>query len=153
MFKITIISVGKIKDKNLANLKDEYLKRLKPYAVIREEEVRPESFNESTKEKAKIKEGERLLSFLEKHDKAEVFLLAEAGIELDSIEFSKKLAKISTEIVFVIAGALGFSDEVFSKYNKISLSKMTFPHEMARVILLEQIYRATTIVNNKNYHY
>lgn len=153
MFKITLVTIGKIKDKNLASLKDEYLKRLKPYAVIREEELKPESFSEGNREKVKTKEGERILFFLEKHNEAEIFLLAERGVELNSIEFSKKLAKISKEIIFVIAGALGFSDDIINKYNKLSLSKLTFTHEMARIILLEQIYRATTIANNKNYHY
>ena len=153
MLKITLITIGKTKNKNLLTLADEYLKRLRPYAVIKTEELKAESFSEEIREKAKRKEGERIMSFLDKQKNSQVFLLAEKGHELDSLEFANKLFSIKENIIFVIAGALGFNNEIFEKYNKISLSRLTFTHEMAKVVLLEQVYRAITIKNNKNYHY
>lgn len=155
MFSIIVLAVGKIKDKNYKNLAEEYLKRLSPYAKIKVEELPAESFNgEAEKIKAKKVEGERILKFLDKHESAEKFLLDEHGQELTSVDWARRLEKNNNPMVIVIGGALGHSEEVLDKIkNKLSLSKMTFPHEMARVILLEQIYRAATIIRGKEYHY
>lgn len=79
--------------------------------------------------------------------------MSENGEELDSIQFSKKLFSFNEEIIFVIAGALGFDFDILGDYQKLSLSKMTFLHEMAKVILVEQIYRAVNIEKGKRYHY
>ncbi len=154
MLKIAILAIGKIKNKSIFDLSSDYLKRLNPYVRLEIIELASESFSKNTKSLAKQKEGERIISFLAKRVNARVFLLAENGIQFNSCEFADFLNKINEEIIFVIGGSLGFSEKVLDKYkNRISLSKMTFPHELARVILLEQIYRAITIINNKEYHY
>lgn len=153
MFNIAILAIGKVKDRNLAAGIEEYLKRLRPYAAVKVEEIKPEPFGASDKEKAKRSEGERLMRALEKYAGDRIFLLSEWGEEFDSLGFSEKLEKESGRMVFVIAGALGFSEEIFKKHPKISLSKLTFPHELARLVLLEQIYRAAAIAKGKEYHY
>jgi 23S rRNA (pseudouridine1915-N3)-methyltransferase len=153
MREIIIIAVGRIKNDFFAGAIAEYSKRLKPYASVKILELTPESFSESTRVKAKGAEGERILKNLEKFTGAEILLLHERGRELDSVRFSEKLSAANGKIIFVIAGALGFSDEVLVKYPQISLSEMTFPHELARLVLLEQIYRAATIIKGKTYHY
>lgn len=155
MFNVVILAVGKIKEKHWQEAVEVYLARLKPYARIIVEEVAAESFRrESDKEKAKEKEGERLLSALAKYSDSEIILLDERGREFSSLDFADFFNREARRVVFVIGGALGFNGN-FSKrsFTKFSLSKMTLPHEMARVVLLEQIYRAATIVGKKDYHY
>ncbi len=152
MFNIKIITVGKIKDNNFLSLSEKYLKRIKPFASIKIEEVKADSFSKSNKEKIRQIEDKRIEKVLEKYNKENIFLLDENGKEFNSIGFAEFLDK-QEEMIFVIAGSLGFSNELKKKYQKISLSQLTFPHEMARVVLLEQIYRATAIVNKKEYHY
>ncbi|MDD5527663.1 MAG: 23S rRNA (pseudouridine(1915)-N(3))-methyltransferase RlmH [Patescibacteria group bacterium] len=153
MLEIIVLAIGKIKNEFFANAITEYSTRLKPYAAIKIQELAPESFNDSSRDKAKRAEGERISRALEKYSGAEIYLLHERGKELDSLKFSEKMASANGKIIFVIAGALGFDEDVLKKYNQLSLSKMTFPHEMARLILLEQIYRAATIIKGKTYHY
>lgn len=153
MLEIIIIAIGKIKNEFFSGAIQEYLLRLKPYASVKILELTPEAFSDSSRDKAKKTEGERILSALEKYAGAEIFLLHERGKEMDSVKFSEKLSSTSGKVVFVVAGALGFNEEVLQKYGQLSLSKMTFPHEMARLILLEQIYRATAIIRGKTYHY
>jgi 23S rRNA (pseudouridine1915-N3)-methyltransferase len=143
----------KLRTGSLAALSEEYLKRLKPYAAVKLIELAPESFGESDHAKAKKVEGGRILAALEKYSAGEVYLLHERGKELDSVAFASKLESTGGKSIFVVAGALGFSEEVLQKYQQFSLSKLTFPHEIARLLLLEQIYRATTIVKGKTYHY
>ena len=152
MLDITLIAIGKIKDKSFLNLSVEYLKRIKPYARLKIIELDPVSFSEKTKDKAKNFEGERIENFLNKLNDPVVYLMAERGQALTSPEFAFWLEKKSP-LVLVMGGALGFSDYLYNKYPSLSLSGLTFPHELARVILFEQIYRATTILQNKNYHY
>jgi len=79
--------------------------------------------------------------------------LSENGQEFDSVSFSKKIFSVDQPIIFVIAGSLGFDFKILKDYNTLSLSKMTFLHEMAKVILIEQIYRAVNIEKGKRYHY
>lgn len=155
MFNVIILTVGKIKEKYFQEAIGEYLKRLRPYAKITIEELKAEPFkNESGKIKSKKIEGERILNFLEKHSDSETVILDERGEKFSSVGFADYLSKIDRQIVFVIGGALGMDESVFEKYkNKISLSNMTFPHEMARLFLIEQIYRSTTIIKGKEYHY
>jgi 23S rRNA (pseudouridine1915-N3)-methyltransferase len=153
MLEIIIITISKIKNEFFAGAIEEYLKRLKPYAAVKIIELASESFGNSDKEKAKQAEGERILRALEKYSGAEIFLLHERGEEIDSVKFARRLESSVGKTVFVIAGALGFAEEVLQKYRQLSLSKMTFPHEMARLILLEQIYRSATIIQGKIYHY
>ena len=150
---ITIITIGKIRESYIRDGVLEYLKRLSPYAKIKEMELKAESFTNTTKNKAKKLEGERMLKTLLKYPKENIFLLDEYEKEYSSLDFSSLLS-FKNEIVFVIAGSLGWSDELKkSNYKKISLSKMTMPHELARLVLLEQIYRGITIINKKEYHH
>ncbi len=153
MLDIIIVAYGKIKQENLRALELEYLKRLQPYARIRVDELKPESFSKSGQEAAKRIEGERLQNHLHTYKSENIFLLAERGEEFDSVEFSQKINRMAGPLVLVIGGTLGYSPEIFKTYKKISLSKLTFPHELARVILLEQLYRAAAIDNQKAYHY
>ena len=154
MLNITLLTIGKIKDKSLTDLILEYLKRLSPYAKIKIEELKAESFKADNKNKAKEAEGERILNYLKKYPDSQVILLTENGQTFDSVEFSDFINHETAHYIFVIAGSLGFSKAVENKIKtSLSLSKMTFTHEMARLILLEQIYRAVTIHKNKEYHY
>lgn len=155
MFDVVILAVGKVKEKHWQAAVKEYSARLKPYARVIVEEVEAEPFRrESDKEKAKQKEGERQLAALSKYSNSEIIILDERGREFTSPEFSEFFSREARRVIFVIGGALGFSEN-FSKrtFTKVSLSKMTMPHELARVVLLEQIYRAATIVTGKSYHY
>ena len=153
MFKITIIAVGKIKEKFWQEAIKEYQKRLKPYAVLDIVEVKAESFQVHNRQSAQNKENQRLLAVLDKYDKQNIYLLAERGQEFDSLGFANFI-KAKSELVLVLGGSLGWAEEIKLKYTKsISLSQLTMPHEMARVVLLEQIYRAATILQAKDYHY
>jgi 23S rRNA (pseudouridine1915-N3)-methyltransferase len=154
MFNITIIVVGKIKDKSLETLDSEYLKRIKPYAKIEIIEAKAQAFSASSKAKAKEEEGKRISAVLRKYSNSIIIGLDEGGSEFNSVEFAKFLEKNNQHIVFLIGGALGISPDVMQKIDfKLSLSQMTFPHEMARIVLLEQLYRAAAIAMGKEYHY
>lgn len=157
--KITILCVGKVKEKFYRDAIDEYTKRLSRYSKLEIIEVADEKTEENSSETEialiKNKEGERLL----KHIKEDAYVIALSidGKQLDSEELSKKINSLgiqgTSHIYFVIGGSLGLSDEVIKRANyKLSFSKMTFPHQLMRVILLEQIYRAYRIVNNEPYH-
>ena len=152
MLNITLITIGKIKDAYLNGAALEYVKRIKPYGRLLVTELKAEPFSVTTKDKAKKLEAERIEAVLERKSEAEVYLLSEHGVLFNSPDFAAKL-NTNKELVLVIAGSLGFAKELEAKYPKISLSPLTFPHELARLVLLEQIYRATTIINNKEYHY
>ena len=157
MLKITILTVGKMKDIDFKNSFGKYLKRISPYAVIHLVELAAEPFyDNSNKEKIKQQEGKKIIGFLKKHSQDKILILDEKGKQFDSIEFAEFLFKKESEhIIFIIGGTLGISREVLNLKNaeSISLSKLTFPHEMAKVILTEQIYRAIAINKNKSYHY
>lgn len=153
MLDITLVAVGKIKEGFWREAFEEYEKRLKPYVRFKAFEITPEPFSKGTKEKAKEAEGKRIQECLDKlSDGASIYLLAERGKLSDSPGLAAWLEK-KAPIVLVIAGALGFSDELYGRYPQLSLSPLTFPHEMARVILMEQLYRAAAILNGKEYHY
>lgn len=153
MNKITIVAVGKIKEKFWQTAMAEYVKRLKPYTVLNFVEIKAESFSNQNKKQAQIIENQRLIKALEKYNQQSIYLLAEVGQEFDSLKFAKFIENKS-ELVLVIGGALGWAEEIKQKYpQSISLSQLTMPHEMARVVLLEQIYRATSIIKGKEYHY
>lgn len=153
MLKITIIAVGKIKEKFWQEPLQEYSKRLKPYAVFDFVEVKAESFSSQNKKLAQAKEDQRLINILAKYKQENIYLLAENGKEFNSLDFSKFIES-KLELILVIGGALGWAEEIKQKYPQaISLSQLTMPHELARVVLMEQIYRAITIINGKEYHY
>jgi len=155
--KIKIIAIGKTDDKNLQALINSYEKRLKFYIKL-EIEIIPDiknAKNLSTKEQ-KEKEGELILKRIKATD--HMILLDEKGSEFRSVEFSKFLQKKMNagikQMVMVIGGPYGFSDKIYQKANgKISLSIMTFSHQMIRLFIVEQIYRAFTILKNEPYHH
>ena len=153
MLDITILAIGKMSKSFLKEGVEIYLSRLKPYAKISLLELAARSFNNNNKLVAKKNEAELIEKYISKND-VEVFLLQESGRLLDSLAFSKELYKFQgRKIVLVLGGALGFNKELSLKYPSLSLSTLTFTHEMARLILLEQIYRAVSIERGKDYHY
>ncbi|MFA5358430.1 MAG: 23S rRNA (pseudouridine(1915)-N(3))-methyltransferase RlmH [Patescibacteria group bacterium] len=154
MKNIVIVAIGKIKEASYRDLCAEYVKRLRPYVKVEIAEIKPEPFGAGDKQRAKSREGDRLLDFLAKYESAQVYLLDEHGKEFTSVDFAKFLDKKNETLILVIGGTLGFAPEVSNKYkNKIALSQFTLLHELTRVVLLEQIYRAVTIIKGKEYHY
>ncbi len=154
---IKLIAIGKTDDKKLLALIDNYKKRLGFYIklVI---DIIPDIKNSKNKSEIeqKQKEGELILRKLNKTDV--LVLLDEKGQEFDSIEFSNYLQKHLNsgikQLVFAIGGPYGFSEDIQKKANgKLSLSKMTFSHQMVRLFFLEQVYRGFTILKNEPYHH
>lgn len=149
---IKIITVGSIKEKYLKDAIDEYLKRLKKYTNIEIIELKDEGLVEE--QKAIQLEGEKILKNISPKDY--LITLEIEGKEYSSEEFATKINQIQIEnsnIVFVIGGSYGLSKEIKEKSKMhLSFSKMTFPHQLFRVFLLEQIYRAYKILNNESYH-
>ena len=156
---IKILTVGKIKEKYLIEAIAEYSKRILPYAKLSHKEVKdePTKDNASMKDNLKTKEleGNRILSKI--NDREYVIVLAIEGKQLDSVELANKIKELPTygnsDLTFIIGGSLGLSKDVLNRANyKLSFSNMTFPHQLMKVILLEQIYRAFRINNNAPYH-
>ena len=149
---IKIITVGNIKEKYLKDAIDEYLKRLKKYTSVEIIELKDEGLVEE--QKAIQLEGDKILKNISPKDY--LITLEIEGKEYSSEEFAEKINQIQIEnsnIVFVIGGSYGLSKEVKEKSKMhLSFSKMTFPHQLFRVFLLEQIYRAYKILNNESYH-
>ena len=157
--KITVLTVGKIKEKYLRDGIAEYAKRLGRYCKMEVIEVADEKTPDraSQAEELQIKNlaGERLRKYIKDGDY--VIALAIDGKMLDSVELSEKVEKLGVQgessIVFVIGGSLGLSDEVLKRADfKLSFSRMTFPHQLMRMILLEQLYRAYRIMHGEPYH-
>ncbi|MBG9549950.1 23S rRNA (pseudouridine(1915)-N(3))-methyltransferase RlmH [Cytobacillus firmus] len=156
---ISIITVGKLKEKYLKQGIDEYLKRLSAYAKMDiievPDEKAPEELSETEMNQVKQKEGERILAKI--HPDAHVIALAIEGKMKSSEELADTLDKLATygksKIAFVIGGSLGLSQEVLQRADdKLSFSKMTFPHQLMKLILLEQVYRAFRINRGEPYH-
>lgn len=156
---ITIVSVGKIKEKYLNMAIDEYAKRLTKYTKLNfiqvQDEKTPDNASDAINEKIKQIEGERILKNIK--ESAYVIALAIEGNQLTSEKLASTLDNLSisgkSDIVFVIGGSLGLSKEVLNRANYLlSFSKMTFPHQLMKVILLEQIYRSYRIIKNEPYH-
>jgi 23S rRNA (pseudouridine1915-N3)-methyltransferase len=159
LLRIQIIAIGKLKEKFLRAACDEYLKRLQSYAKVEVIEIAEEKGQDpvSDLEVQQIlqKEGERILKALAQD--SYVIPLAIDGKSLSSIQFAKKLDKLTTygqsHITFIIGGSYGLSSDVLNRADlKLSFSAMTFPHQLIRVFLLEQIYRACKINRNETYH-
>jgi len=155
--KIKLLAIGKTDAKNLQALIETYQNRLKHYINF-EIEIIPDIKNVKnlSESQQKEKEGELILKKLSPTDV--LILLDEKGKEFRSIEFSKYLQKKMNsgikQLVIVIGGPYGFSDEIYKKsVGKISLSKMTFSHQMIRLFIVEQLYRAFTILKNEPYHH
>ena len=154
MIEINVISVGNVKEKYLQELIADYKKRISKYAKIELIELKDES-NKINENVVKETEGERILSSIK--EGFYVILLDLRGQMLDSISLSKKLDEIATyhssKIAFIIGGSFGVSEDVKKRANyMLSFSKMTFPHQLAKGMLLEQIYRSFKILNNETYH-
>jgi len=155
MLDITLLAVGKIKESYFQAAFLEYAKRLRPYVRLRIVELEAAPFSKGGRDKAKEVESGRITEFLDKNaakNQAAVYLLAERGRTFTSPSFAAWLEK-NQSLILVVGGALGFSDALYRRYPQLSLSPLTFPHELARVVLLEQLYRAAAIINNKDYHY
>lgn len=157
--KITIISVGKIKEKYLRDAITEYSKRLSRYCKLEIVEVAdektPDQASEVAEEQIRSKEAEKILKYVK--EDAYLITLEIQGKMLTSEEMAEKIDKLGVQgvshILFVIGGSIGLGKEVLAKSNfALSFSKMTFPHQMMRVILLEQIYRSYRIINGEPYH-
>lgn len=157
--KITVISVGKIKEKYFTGAINEYAKRLTKYCKLEQIEVPDEKASENLSEKEMIqvkdKEGDRILGKI--NDQAYVIALAIEGKQMTSEGLSEHIEKLGvtgkSHIVFVIGGSLGLSEKVLKRANyKLSFSRMTFPHQLMKVVLLEQVYRAFRIVRGEPYH-
>ncbi len=154
MRKITLICVGNLKEKYLKDAFAEYQKRLSKFFDFNLIELPETKLNKNTSaeiESVIEKEGEKIL---EKIKGQKVFALAVEGEELSSESFAEMIKKESdfSELCFVIGGSYGLSEKVKNLGKKISFSKMTFPHQLMRVIFAEQLYRAGTIINNIEYH-
>jgi len=155
--KITLLSIGKTDNNALAQLIEEYRKRTNFYISF-ETEIVPDIKNTKnlSEKEQKAKEGTQITKALQPSDY--VVLLDDKGKHFSSIEFAqfieKKTHNVPKRLVFVVGGAYGFSEEVYARANeKVSLSKMTFTHQMVRLVFAEQLYRAMTILNNEPYHH
>jgi len=157
--KITIISVGKLKEKYLVDGISEYTKRLSKYCEINEivlkDEPIPDKSNETIDNDIKIKEGKKIIDAMPQNSYK--IALDLRGEMLSSEELARKILQIQTynnsHICLIIGGSLGISKEVIDKVDyKLCFSKMTFPHQLMKLILVEQIYRAFKINHNETYH-
>ena len=155
MLKIKIICLGKFKEKAYFELEKEYFKRLSPFARVKIVELPEIPYkSKSEVEKSKEKEAELIVKQLSNH--SIVILLEDKGDLRSSVEFANFLERIGNlgqELIFVLGSGVGLhsSLKAYSNYT-ISLSKLTFPHNLARILLEEQIYRAGTILAGKEYH-
>ena len=159
---INIITIGKLKENYLKLMQDEYLKRISKFAKIniyelKEEELKDES--EVNVEKSKSIEGKRIIEQIDKIKDVnkQIYLLCIEGKEYDTLglknEINNHMINGISTIIFVIGGSYGISSEVKNKYkNHLSFSKLTFPHQVFRCMLLEQVYRVFKIINNEPYH-
>ena len=157
--KITILTVGKIKEKYLKDAIAEYAKRLSRYCKLEIVEVADEKTIENASHvletQIRDKEAERLMKYI--REDAYVITLEIKGKQLTSEELSEKINQLGIQgkghIIFVIGGSIGLGDEILKRSDyALSFSKMTFPHQLMRVILLEQIYRSYRIINGEPYH-
>lgn len=149
---IKIICLGKVKEKYLQDGIDEYIKRISKYTQVKIIELEDEGIKDD--KVALKKEKEKILKYLNTKDY--IIALDISGKEMTSLEFADKIDKtliINSDITFIIGGSYGLDEEIKSISNyRLSFSKMTFPHQLFRLILLEQIYRAYKINHNEEYH-
>lgn len=157
--KITVIAVGKIKEKFYRDAVAEYEKRLSRYCKLEiiqvEDEKTPDKAGEALAQQIRRKEAERIMRYI--REDACVFTLEIRGREYDSEGFAGELERLATQgishIQFIIGGSLGLHEEISKRADRaVSFSRMTFPHQLMRVILLEQIYRGYRIINGEPYH-
>ena len=157
--KITLITVGKIKERYLKDAIAEYSKRLSKYCKLEVIEVAdektPDQASENVEQQIRKKEGERILRYVK--EDAYVITLEIGGTMLDSVAFAKKIETLGVQgksyIIFIIGGSIGLGEDVLKRSDYgLSFSKMTFPHQLMRVILLEQLYRSYRIIEGAPYH-
>ena len=157
--KITVITVGKLKEKYLKDAIDEYSKRLSKYCKLEiievADEKTPDNASSVVEDAIRSKEAERILKYIK--DDTYVITLEINGKQLTSEELADKVDKLGVQgvshIIFVIGGSIGLGKEVLKRSDfALSFSKMTFPHQLMRVILLEQVYRSYRIINGEPYH-
>lgn len=157
--KITLITVGKIKEKYLKDAIAEYTKRLSKYCKLEiievADEKTPNQASEQVEKNIRDKEGERILKYIK--DSSYVITLEISGTLLTSEAFAEKIDRLgiagTSHITFIIGGSIGLGEEVLKRSDyALSFSKMTFPHQLMRVILLEQIYRSYRIMEGAPYH-
>lgn len=157
--KISVITVGKIKEKYLRDAIAEYSKRLSRYCKLEiievADEKTPDQAGEAQEDAIRAKEGERILKYIK--DDMYVITLEINGKMLTSEEFADKIERLGLQgkssIAFVIGGSIGLGKEVLKRSDfALSFSKMTFPHQLMRVVLLEQVYRGYRIINGEPYH-
>ena len=162
MINIKIICVGDYKEKYLKEMNDEYVKRLSKYCKIEttvlKDESLPSNLNDAITNQVKSKEASLIISKLQNINNPYIFVMDENGTEYDSVSFAKKLNNIPTSvhstIIFILGGSLGLSTSVKAlAHDVISFSKLTFPHQLIRVFLLEQLFRSFKINNNETYHH
>ncbi|MBI4242540.1 MAG: 23S rRNA (pseudouridine(1915)-N(3))-methyltransferase RlmH [Planctomycetes bacterium] len=156
MFRITIVAVGSLKESYWRDAAQEYLKRLKPYAKFTIKELKEEAFkDEKDKKRVFAQEAVRIIASLPID--ATYILLDLDAKQISSEEFAKNIQAMGergSHLCFIIGGPLGVSDEVRQKADFLmTLSQLTFTHQIARILLLEQLYRAVTIIQRKTYHY
>ena len=159
MLNINIICIGKIKEKYLKDAIDEYSKRLKKYCNLNivelQDEKLPDKLYESLLNEVKEKECKKMIDTIKKDSYA--IALDLQGKEYTSEQFAEKIERISlinSTITFLIGGTLGFNDEIKKiAHEQVCFSKMTFPHQLMRLFLVEQIYRAFKIAKNETYHW
>ena len=153
MININIVCVGNLKEKFWKDAVEEYAKRLGAFIKLNIFEVKESDYGTSQKQIDFAKKEESIR--LSKYQKGFCFALEIDGKQYDSVEFAEKIKQITNKdstITFFIGGSYGLDREFSNQFQHISFSKFTFPHQLMRVILLEQIYRAFTIINNKTYH-
>lgn len=157
MMKIVLLQTGKTNDRNIASIMDDYAARIRKYnnfEIITAPDLKNTRNMPVTE--LKLKEGKKILQLISSED--HVILLDEKGKEMRTVEFAafleKNLLLQKKRFVFVIGGAWGFSDEVYSRSDmSLSLSKMTFPHQLVRLLFTEQLYRAFTFIKGEPYHH
>lgn len=155
--KIVLAVVGKMSSGYLKSGIDDYVSRLRHYVPFEIQYIADaRNTRNMTRDRQKTAEGKNIMSFIESSDY--VVLLDERGNEYSSIDFSRHLERKmnvgSRRLVFIVGGPYGFSQEIYERANEqLSLSKMTFSHEMIRLIFVEQLYRAMTIIRNEPYHH
>ena len=157
--RVTVVAVGKLKEKFYQQAVEEYSKRLSRYCKLEiiqvADEKTPDGASETAERQIREKEGKRILAQI--RDGAYVIALAIRGEMLSSEELAEKVGRLGlggvSHVVFVIGGSLGLSDEVLNRADyKLSFSPMTFPHQLMRVVLLEQVYRSFCILGGTPYH-
>ena len=153
--KFLLLNVGKTNDKIIDSAIIEYHKKIQHYINFDIKNLIIKK-NNSQKDKVKKNESDAIKNFINNNDY--VILLDSHGTSFNSVDFSKKISKLMMSsikrVIFVTGGAFGFHDDIYTRANeKISLSQMTFTHQMVRLIFVEQLYRSFTILNNQPYHH